>query len=87
VAPVIPNSPNTLSARAFTMGDMFHQLGYATATRVMNRLKKTLGNFFRSGLNPRIPQFGQLLWVTLPGHDCTHDRLPGEPAQIANHVR
>ena len=28
---IIPGSPSTLSAHAFTMGDMFHQLGYATA--------------------------------------------------------
>jgi arylsulfatase len=28
---VIPNSPNTLSAQAFTMGDLFHNAGYATA--------------------------------------------------------
>ena len=28
---IIPGSPSTLSAQAFTMGDMFHQLGYATA--------------------------------------------------------
>src|SRR5579871_1573762 len=28
---IIANSPNTLSANAYTMGDMFHGLGYATA--------------------------------------------------------
>jgi arylsulfatase len=28
---VLPGSENTLSARAHTMGDMFHELGYATA--------------------------------------------------------
>jgi arylsulfatase len=28
---VIPNTPNTLSARAVTMGDLFHGAGYATA--------------------------------------------------------
>jgi arylsulfatase A-like enzyme len=28
---VIPNTPNTLSAGAFTVGDMFHELGYSTA--------------------------------------------------------
>src|SRR5262249_41811333 len=27
----VPGSTNTLSANAFTMGDMFHQAGYATA--------------------------------------------------------
>jgi arylsulfatase A-like enzyme len=28
---IIPGTENTLSARAYTMGDMFHELGYATA--------------------------------------------------------
>jgi arylsulfatase len=28
---IIPGTPSTLSARAYTMGDMFHELGYATA--------------------------------------------------------
>src|SRR6516165_7436268 len=28
---IIPNTPNTLSARAVTMGDLFHGIGYATA--------------------------------------------------------
>jgi arylsulfatase A-like enzyme len=28
---VLPGTPNTLSAHAYTMGDMFHDLGYATA--------------------------------------------------------
>jgi arylsulfatase A-like enzyme len=28
---IVPGSSSTLSAQAFTMGDMFHQLGYATA--------------------------------------------------------
>jgi arylsulfatase len=28
---IVPGSENTLSAKAFTMGDMFHDLGYATA--------------------------------------------------------
>src|SRR5271166_2176034 len=28
---IIPGTDNTLSARAYTMGDMFHELGYATA--------------------------------------------------------
>ena len=28
---LIAGSPNTLSAHAYTMGDMFHELGYATA--------------------------------------------------------
>jgi arylsulfatase len=28
---IIPNTPNTLSARAITMGDLFHGVGYATA--------------------------------------------------------
>ena len=28
---IIPGTSNTLPAHAFTMGDMFHQLGYATA--------------------------------------------------------
>ncbi len=28
---IAPGTTNTLSAHAFTMGDMFHQLGYATA--------------------------------------------------------
>jgi arylsulfatase len=28
---IIPNTPNTLSARAVTMGDLFHGAGYATA--------------------------------------------------------
>jgi arylsulfatase len=28
---VIPGTPNTLSAKAFTMGDLFHNAGYATA--------------------------------------------------------
>jgi arylsulfatase A-like enzyme len=27
----LPGTPNTLSAHAYTMGDMFHELGYATA--------------------------------------------------------
>jgi arylsulfatase A-like enzyme len=28
---IVPGSTNTLSARAFTMGELFHQIGYATA--------------------------------------------------------
>ena len=28
---IVPGSESTLSARAYTMGDMFHGLGYATA--------------------------------------------------------
>src|SRR5271166_962140 len=28
---IIPGTENTLSAHAYTMGDMFHELGYATA--------------------------------------------------------
>jgi arylsulfatase len=28
---VVPGTPNTLSERAFTMGDLFHRAGYATA--------------------------------------------------------
>ena len=28
---IIPGTPSTLPARAYTMGDMFHELGYATA--------------------------------------------------------
>ncbi|MGB8910610.1 MAG: arylsulfatase [Candidatus Cybelea sp.] len=28
---IIPGTPSTLSAQAYTMGDMFHELGYATA--------------------------------------------------------
>jgi arylsulfatase A-like enzyme len=36
---IIPGTENTLSARAYTMGDMFHELGYATAIDLLRMVE------------------------------------------------
>jgi hypothetical protein len=39
---------------------------------------QAFGNLLLAGLNPRITECSQLLWVALPGYDCSQDRLSGQ---------
>ena len=47
---------------------------------------QAFGDLLLAGLNPRIAEFSQFLRIALTSHNRPHDRLSGQPAQIADHV-